>query len=55
MQMHNEPDDETQLTSPRILPNPVLAVHPLSHRIKRLCQFIRVCPEAKGKTGCLVG
>lgn len=56
MQMHNEPKNETRLTSPRILPNPILlAVYPSSHRIKRMCQFIRVCPEASGKAGCLVG
>ncbi len=30
MQMHNEPNDETQLTSARILPNSLLAVCPSS-------------------------
>jgi hypothetical protein len=53
--MQNEPNDETLLTSPRILPNPMVAVHPSSHSIKRMCQFIRVCLEASGKAGCLVG
>ncbi len=38
----------------RILPN-LLAVHLSSHRIKRMCQFIRLCPEASGKAGCLLG
>ncbi len=51
MQMHNEPDDETRLTSARILPNPLLYVRPSSECAEMIAcvQRSKVCPGSVGK------
>ena len=42
MQMHNEPNDETPLTSPRILPNVACSPFVL------VCRFKSLCPTKQG-------
>ena len=50
MQMHNEPNDETQLTPARILPNSLLYVRPSSwcFEMKVCVHRSRVCPGSVG-------
>lgn len=45
MEMHNEPDDETLITSPRILPNSLLPAWPSSLPANSMYEFkvIAVC------------
>jgi hypothetical protein len=41
MKIHNEPDDETRSTSPRILPNSLLPAWPSSHLTDRMYEFVK--------------
>ena len=54
--MHNEPDDETRLTSARILPNSLLYVRPSSWCVElNVCvQRSRVCPGSVGTRQALL-
>jgi hypothetical protein len=49
MEMHNEPNDETRLRSPRILPNPLLYVRPSFwyFELKVCVPRSRVCPKKR--------